>query len=133
VKPRVFATLVLSLFAAAGLSVCAAGVGGIVSFLVARRTREIAIRTAIGAEPRHVRALVMRQALAASAVGLVVGVAVGRWLSRSLESLLYGVQAGDWWTIAAGTLLVLAIVIVATWLPATRALRISPTMALKIE
>jgi predicted permease len=133
VDTRVFATLVIGLFAVASLSVCAAGLGGIVSFLVARRTREIAIRTAVGAEPGHLRWLVMRQALTASALGLVLGAVAGRWLSRSLESLLYGVEAGDWLTLAAGGAFLLIVVVAATWLPATRALRISPTMALKVE
>jgi putative ABC transport system permease protein len=125
--------LVIGLFAVASVSVCAAGLGGMVSFLVARRTREIAIRTAVGAEPGHLRWLVMRQALTASALGLVLGAVAGRWLSRGLENLLYGVEAGDWLTIAAGGAFLLVVVVAATWLPATRALRISPTMALKVE
>jgi putative ABC transport system permease protein len=75
----------------------------------------------------------MRQALTASALGLVLGAVAGRWLSRGLENLLYGVEAGDWLTIAAGGAFLLVVVVAATWLPATRALRISPTMALKVE
>jgi ABC-type antimicrobial peptide transport system permease subunit len=75
----------------------------------------------------------MRQAVAASLVGLGTGALVGRWLSRSLASLLYGVQPGDWASLAAGGVFLLLIVLVATWWPATRALRISPTIALRLE
>jgi putative ABC transport system permease protein len=133
VRDRTFATLVLGFFAVAGVGVCAAGLVGIVTFVVARRTREIAIRTAIGAEPRHVRRLVTRPALTAALTGIVVGVAAGRWLSAWLESLLYGVEAGDWQTLAVAAVVVLTIVVVASWLPARRALRLSPTVALRTE
>ena len=133
VADRSFATLVLVFFATAGLTVCAAGLVGIVSFVVARRTREIAIRTAIGAEPRHVRRLVMRQALTAAVTGAAIGLAAGWWLSSWLESLVFGLEPGDLPTLAVGAVVMLVIVTVASWLPARRALRLSPTIALRTE
>jgi predicted permease len=133
VADRSFATLVLAFFATAGVAVCAAGLVGIVSFVVARRTREIAIRAAIGAEPRHVRRLVMRQALTAAVTGAAAGLAAGWWLSSWLESLVFGIEPGDWPTLALGAVVMLAIVTLASWLPARRALRLSPTIALRTE
>jgi predicted lysophospholipase L1 biosynthesis ABC-type transport system permease subunit len=133
VRDRMFATLVAAMFGVAGVGVCSFGLVGVVAFVVARRTREIAIRTAIGAEPRHVRRLVMRQALAAALTGTALGLTAGWWASRSLESLLYGVEAGDAPTLLAGALLMLAVVTGASWLPARRALALSPTLALRAE
>ena len=133
VADRSFATLVLAFFATAGVAVCAAGLVGIVSFVVARRTPEIAIRTAIGAEPRHVRRLVMRQALTAAVTGAASGLAAGWWLSSWLDSFVFGIEPGDWPTLAFGAVVMLVIVTVASWLPARRALRLSPTIALRTE
>ena len=133
VRDRSFATLVLALFAAAGVGVCASGLIGLVSFVVARRTREIAIRTALGARPGEVSRLVMRQTLRAAIAGAAIGLAAGWWLSRSLETLLYGIDAGDPLTLAAGAILMLATVGLASWMPARRALRLSPTIALRAE
>jgi predicted permease len=133
VRDRLFATMVGMMFAGAGVGVCAFGLIGVVSFMVARRTREIAIRTAIGAEPRHVRRLVMRQALTAALTGTSLGLTLGWWSSRWLESLLYGVEAGDAATLGAGAVVMLAIVGAASWFPARRALGLSPTIALRAE
>jgi putative ABC transport system permease protein len=133
VKERAFATLILSLFAAASVTVCVAGLVGIVTFIVARRTREIAIRMVIGANAAHVLSLVLREALGAAATGIVVGLLIGGWLSRWLGSLLYGVQAGDRVTLVLTGLGMLAIVAIASAMPAVRALRRSPTDALRIE
>lgn len=133
VRDRVFATLVAAMFAVAGIGVCAFGLVGVVSYAVARRTREIAIRSAIGAEPRHVRRLVMREALIAAAGGTAAGLAAAWWASRWLGSLLYGITPGEPVTMAAGAAAMLTVVAVAAWLPARRALRLSPTRALRTE
>ena len=133
VDDRVFATLVATMFATAGLGVCGFGLVGVVSFVVARRTREIAIRSALGAEPRRVRRLVMREALTAAAVGSAAGLTTAYWASHWLASLLYRVEAADGPTLLAGSVLMLAVVSVASWLPARRALILSPTIALRME
>jgi predicted lysophospholipase L1 biosynthesis ABC-type transport system permease subunit len=133
IRDRTFATVVLSIFAVAGISVCAAGLIGIVSFVIARRTREIAIRTAIGAEPRHVRRFVVREALSAALTGAAVGLAAAWWVSRWLESLVYGIEPRDTTTLMGGAVVMLVLVYVASWLPARRALRLSPTIALRAE
>jgi len=133
VRDRTFATLVATMFAIAGVGVCAFGLVGVVSFVVARRTREIAIRSAIGARPRHVRILVMRQALTAACVGTAIGLTAGWWTSRWLETLLYGIEAGDAPTLVGGAFVMLAVVAAASWFPTHRALTSSPTIALKAE
>lgn len=133
VRERSFATLILSLFAAASVTVCVAGLVGIVAFIVTRRTREIAIRRVVGANAGQVLGLVLRETLGAAATGVVAGLLVGGWLSNWLGSLLYGVQAGDRVTLLLTGLGMLAIVAIASTMPAVRALRRSPTDALRIE
>ncbi len=133
VRDRAFATLVLTIFATAGLAVSAAGIIGIVAFVVARRTREIAIRMAIGATAARVQRLVLRDAILATAAGIAIGLAAGRSLSHYLESLVYGIQAGDWTTMGAAAGLMLTLAVVAAVLPARRAIRVSPTIALRSD
>jgi predicted permease len=133
VKDRSFATLVLAFFAVAGVGICAAGIAGVVAFVVARRTREIAIRIAIGAAPSRVRQLVLGEAMAAAAAGGLAGLAGGALLSRLVSSLLYGVSPGDWASMVGAALIMMAIVGVAAAIPASRAVRQDPTDALRVE
>jgi ABC-type antimicrobial peptide transport system permease subunit len=102
-------------------------------YTVARRTREIAIRVAIGAGSPAIRYLVMREAVAAAAVGGTLGLTASVWLSRLLENLLYGIRPADPWSIAIAAIAVIGIVGVAAWLPARRAVRLAPTAALRID
>ncbi len=133
VRDRSFATLMVGLFALAALGVSIAGLMGIVMYTVARRTREIAIRVAIGAGSPAIRYLVMREAIATAGFGAATGLALSVWLSRSLESLLYGIRPADPLSIAVTAIAVMAIVGLAAWLPARRAVRLSPTAALRID
>jgi ABC-type antimicrobial peptide transport system permease subunit len=133
VKERAFATLILSFFALASIMVCSAGLVGIVTFIAARRTRDIAIRVIIGARPPHVLSLVLREALGAATLGVVLGVLAGGWLSRSLASLLYGVQPADPFTLTIAGVGMLIVVAAASAMPAIRALRRSPADALRVE
>lgn len=133
VGDRSFTTLVLTFFAVAAVSISAAGLVGVVSFAVARRTREIAIRRAIGASASHVRVLVAREAATAAGLGAIIGFAVGTWLSRTLQSFLYGIHPGDALSLVSAAAVMLAVVVIAAWIPARRALRLSPTIALRTE
>jgi predicted permease len=133
VSERTFAAFVLILFAVAGLAVSAAGLVGIVAFVVNRRTREIAIRVALGASPLKVLAFVATEAVSATVAGVAVGALAGRWLSNTFVHLLYGVQPGDLFTLTLAGVVMLAVALAASLIPALRALRISPTSALKAE
>jgi putative ABC transport system permease protein len=133
VRDRSFASLVLTFFAIAGVGVTVAGLVGIVAFIVARRTREIAIRIALGATPANIRWFVLREVLLAAATGSVVGTVAGRWLSSLFEHLSYGVKAGDWTSVAAAAALTMTIVAVASAIPAARAVKLMPSSALRVE
>jgi hypothetical protein len=133
VKDRTFATVVSVFFAVAALGVSAAGLVGIVGFVVARRTREMAIRIAIGAPSRTVIRLVTQESTLAAAAGAAMGLAAAWWLSRTIASLLYGIRPADPIAFALAAALVVFMVTVAAWLPARRAVRLSPTVALRVE
>jgi ABC-type antimicrobial peptide transport system permease subunit len=133
VRDRTFATLVLALFFIAGGAVTIAGLVGIVSFVVARRTREMAIRLAIGADRFHIRRLVVREAVSAAIVGGAVGMLAGRWLSKFLEGFVFGIAAGNWTTVLSAGALMLVLMISAALVSARRAMRLQPTEALRVE
>jgi predicted permease len=131
--PTRFYMTLLAIFAGVAVTLAAIGLYGVVSYLVSGRTREIGIRMALGAKAtdlvRLILAQVIRPALVGVAVG-VVGVIVG---SRVLQSMLYGVESSDPLTVAAVTLLLLAVVVCAILVPARRAARIAPVEALRVE
>jgi ABC-type antimicrobial peptide transport system permease subunit len=133
VRERTFATLVLGFFGLAGSVVTLAGLVGVVAFVIARRTREIAIRVAIGAGAGHVRRLVTGEATIAAIAGGAVGLLAGQWLSTWLASLVYGIEAGNWITAAGSGLVVVIAMIIAARFAAGRALRIPAAIALRAE
>lgn len=133
IRDRTFATLVLTLFCVAGGLVTATGLAGIVSFVVARRTKEIAIRVAIGAKPSDIRRLVTREAVSSAMTGAVIGLLVGRWLSTWLESLVFGVEAGSWMTALVAVTASVLIFVVTSLMAARRAVRLSPNQALRVD
>jgi putative ABC transport system permease protein len=128
-----FNLVLLSAFAALGLTLAAVGVYGVVSFLTAQREHEIGVRIALGAARRDILALVLRQSLTMTALGLVAGVAGALAVSRLLEQLLYEIQPNDPGTFGAVLLFLVAVAFIATWLPARRAASIDPIIALKSE
>jgi predicted permease len=127
--------LALLTSAFAGLAVLLAVIGlyGVMSFVVTRRTREIGIRMALGALPRSAVALIVRETLGLVVVGVAIALPAVWALGRLVESQLYGVQATDVGTLLAATLLVAAVALGATALPARRAAAVSPTQALRAE
>jgi predicted permease len=133
VRDRSFAAVVLLLFGVAGVGVTGAGLVGIVAFTVARRTRDIATRVALGASRGHVRWVVVSEVLIAALVGIAAGLVAGRWLSSGLESLVYGVEAGNWITAVVSAVVMLIVSALAAVVPAQRAVRMQPTRALRIE
>ncbi|HEY6338233.1 MAG TPA: ABC transporter permease [Candidatus Sulfotelmatobacter sp.] len=125
-----FFSLCLGLLAAL---LAAVGLYGVLAYMVARRTREIGIRMAIGAVPRDVVWLVLREVMTMSGIGLVIGLAVAFGLGHFIESQLYGVKASDPLVFAEATVLLGIVALLAAWLPAYKAASVNPTVALRYE
>jgi putative ABC transport system permease protein len=109
------------------------GLYGLVSYGVSRRTREIGIRMALGANRADVAALVTRQGVALVLVGIALGWSAAFFAARALASVLYGVEATDALTFGAAALSLVTVAFVANWIPARRAARIQPVSALRYE
>jgi len=120
-------------FGVLGLFLAAIGIGSVVSYSVARRTREMGVRIALGARPGDVRRLVVWEAMVPVIAGLAAGVGASLALSRFVESLLFGVQPRDAWTYFTVCLLLAIAAFVAALLPARRAARVNPIVALRAE
>jgi putative ABC transport system permease protein len=131
-SPRFFASL-MSLFAAVALMTAAVGLGGSLMYTVSRRTREIGVRMALGADAWQVRRLVLRDALGAVIVGLGAGLLVALWLGNLMQSMLYGITSRDPVTIAGAATVLLVSAAVAAYFPARRATRVDPMIALRAE
>lgn len=123
----------MGVFAAIALTLAAVGIYGVLSYLVARRTQEIGIRLAIGADRMQVMMLILRQGMTLAGIGITVGVGAAFLLSRLMLSLLYEVQPGDPRTFVVVPLVLVAVALVASALPAIRATRVSPLIALRSE
>ncbi len=131
-RPR-FTTVLLGLFAGLALLLASIGVHGLLSYTVAQRTREIGIRLALGAPPPAVLALVARRGLVLALAGTAAGLLGALALGRLLRSLLFGVGPSDPVTFAAAPLILVAVALVASYLPARRAARVDPMIALRSE
>jgi ABC-type antimicrobial peptide transport system permease subunit len=130
--PRLSATL-LTIFGAAGLSLAAVGLYGVMSYAVRRRTREFGIRMALGAEAGGVLRMVLRQGLGLAAAGLGIGLALALAGGRFAASLLYGVESTDLFTFLAVPAVLFAVAAVAVIVPARRAARVAVVAALRCE
>ena len=128
-----FQALLLGLFAALALVLACVGLYGVISYSVAQRTHEIGVRMALGARPQDVLRLVLRQGMGLTIVGLVVGIAVGLLVTRVLTDLLFGVTARDPLTFVGVPALLLLVAFFACYIPARRATRIDPLVALRYE
>jgi len=129
-QPRLYAVLI-GAFAALAVTIAAVGLFGVLSHTVARRTREIGVRAALGATPGRIVGLVLRQSLGISVIGLVTGLAGAALATPAISSLLYGVRALDPPTFAVVGIGVAVVAAVAAFVPARRAARIDPLTALK--
>jgi len=124
---------VLGVFALLGLVLAALGIYGLMSYSVSRRTREIGLRMALGAQARDVIKLIFKQAMGLTLIGAVIGLLLAVAVTRLLASLLYGVTTTDPATFAGVVLFVIAVAILACYLPARRATKVDPIKALRCE
>ena len=131
-RPRLYAVL-LGIFAGVAMVLAAVGIYGVLTYLVAHRAREIGIRMALGAQRLHVVMLVLRQTAALTVIGIAAGLAGAAGLSRYLEGLLYGLTPLDRTTFVAVVVTFAAVAMLASYLPARRASRVDPLVALRSE
>jgi predicted permease len=130
---RRFSMLLLGVFAGVALALAAIGIYGVMSYLVNQGTREIGIRMALGATARNVQSLVVRQGMSLALAGVAIGLAGAFALTRFLQSLLFGINATDPFTFVGIALLLSAIALVASYIPARRAARVDPMISLRDE
>ena len=133
VAPARLSMRLIGAFAVVALITAALGVFGVLSFIVAQRTRELGIRMALGAAPRDVRRLVILYGTRLAVAGLALGIIGSLALTRLIESLLFQVEPRDPTTFVTVSVILLGIGVVASWLPARRATRIDPIAALRAE
>ena len=131
-RPR-FLTLLLSLFSGVALAIATVGIYGVVSYSVARRTKEFGLRMVLGAQGGDVLGLVMRQGAGMVAIGIVAGLATAFALTRLMASLLFGVTPTDLPTFAAVTVVLFGVALAACYVPARRATRVDPIQTLRYE
>jgi ABC-type antimicrobial peptide transport system permease subunit len=130
---RRFSMLLLGLFAAVALVLATLGIYGVMAYLVNQGTRELGIRIALGATPRNILNLVVRQGMALALAGVTIGLAAAFLLTRLIRSLLFGVQASDPITFAGIALLLASITLLACYVPARRAAHIDPLISLRCD
>jgi putative ABC transport system permease protein len=122
---------VLGVFAIVALTLSVVGLYGVLAYSVARRQREIGVRTALGARPTDVLRLVLGQGMRLIALGIFLGLAASLWVTRWLTSLLFEIKPIDPATLSAVAILLIAVALLASWIPARRAARIDPIQALR--
>ena len=128
-----FNMLLLTLFAVLALTLAAIGIYGLISYTVEQRMQEFGIRLALGAGARDVVAMIMRQGMLLATIGLALGLAAAYGLTRLLASLLFGVKTTDPITYALVAAVLLIVSLLACYIPARRATRIDPLIALRYE
>jgi putative ABC transport system permease protein len=131
--PARFRTVLIAAFALIALTIAAIGLYGIVAYSVSQRTAEIGVRVALGAVPRNVISMVLAEALGVTIVGLAIGLPLAYMMARTFAALLFGVAPADAATYVASAVALLCIAIAAALVPARRAARVDPIVALRAE
>ena len=130
---RRYAAGLFAVFAVVALTLAAVGIYGVMSYAVTARTTEMGIRMALGAQPRDVLTLVLGQGMILTLIGLVIGVGASFALTRLISKLLFGVSATDPLTFVVILLLLTLVALLACWIPARRATKVDPMVALRCE
>jgi ABC-type antimicrobial peptide transport system permease subunit len=130
---RRFSMLLLAVFAGVALALATIGIYGVMAYLVNQGTREIGIRVALGATRRNIVSLVVRQGMVLALSGVAIGLAGAFMLTRLIRSLLFGVEATDPVTFVGIALLLGLVALLASYIPARRASRVDPLVALRYE
>ena len=133
ISTRRLTLVLLGIFSALALILAAIGIYGVMAYTVALRTQEIGIRMALGAQQKDVLRLVLGQGARIAFFGVAIGLAVAAALARLLSNLLFSVSASDPLTFAAVAVLLVAVALLACYIPARRALRVDPIIALRHE
>jgi len=131
-QERIIAALTAS-FGMLALVLACVGVYGVMAYSVAQRTSEIGIRMALGALPRQVLTMVLREGMWISAAGIACGIGTSIFTARLVQSLLYGLRANDLVVFAGAALLLVLVGLAASWIPARRAAAVEPMQALRQE
>src|SRR6201987_3294838 len=133
VSPRRFSAVLVGIFAALALLLAAIGIYGVMSYTVSQRTQEIGVRMALGAQLTNVRAMILGQTLKLTLIGVGLGLAGAFVLARFLASLLFGIGTYDPVTFLGGAFLQITVALAASYVPARRAMRVDPMVALRHE
>lgn len=133
VSPRRFSAMLVGIFAVLAAVLAAVGVYGVMSYTVSQRTQEIGVRMALGAQATNVRSMILMQTIKLTALGVAIGLAGALLVARFLTSLLFGVGTHDPLTFLGVPLLLLVVAVVAAYVPARRAMRVDPIVALRYE
>jgi ABC-type antimicrobial peptide transport system permease subunit len=128
-----FTLVMLGIAGVMALALGIIGIYGVVSYLVSQRTHEIGIRVALGAQPRDILRGVLGDGGGMAAVGIALGLVASLGLTRLMAKMLFGVSASDPLTFATVAIVLFAVALLACWIPARRAMRVAPMLALRYE
>jgi putative ABC transport system permease protein len=128
-----FSTMLLGIFATLALVLAAVGIYGVMSYSIAQRTHEIGIRMALGAQPKDVLKMAVGQATKLVGTGMVIGLVAAFVLTRAMASLLFGISSTDPSTFAVISVVLMSVALLASYIPARRATKVDPMIALRYQ
>jgi ABC-type antimicrobial peptide transport system permease subunit len=131
--PRRAATWLLAIFGALAMLLAIVGLYGVIAYMVTRRTQEIGVRVALGASRAAILKLALGEGLALAVTGLIIGIATAAALARFAASVLYGIEPYDAIAFTGGPLVLLAVALLAAYIPALRATKVDPIVALRYD